>query len=166
MNTPDYKSPPKEVLSFDYVHILLHQSKLEVQLRKEKRLEIGGGNTVLVVDDDPILLSIASSMLTRLGFTSLETTDSVEAVEVFKQHSKSICCVLCDLMMPQMNGWETLKALRRLAPGLPVMLSSGYVQTELFEGDHPELPQVFLGKPYSLNELREAILKALEKSIV
>ena len=166
MNTPDYRAPPKEVPPFDKVHILRHQTKLKVQLRKEQKLEIGEGDTVLVVDDDLMFLEIASFMLRRLGFTVLEATDGVEAVEVFKQHPKSIRCVLCDLIMPRMNGWETLEALRRLAPGLPVMLSSGCIQAEVFAGDHPEMPQVFLGKPYGLQELREAILKALEKRIL
>jgi len=166
MNTRFYRPPSKEVTPFDKKHIQRHQIKRKVQLRKEKRLQIGVGDTVLVVDDDLIFLEIVSFMLTRLGFPVLEAKDGVEAVEVFKQHSKSIRCVLYDLIIPRMNGWETLDALRSLAPGIPVILSSGRAQAEVFAGDHPELPQVFLGKPYSLKELQEAILKALEKSKV
>jgi CheY-like chemotaxis protein len=64
--------------------------------------------------------------------------------------------------MPRMDGWETLTALRKLQPGIPVILASGYDKTHVMEGDHPELPQVFLGKPYNLKALRNAITQTLE----
>jgi CheY-like chemotaxis protein len=63
--------------------------------------------------------------------------------------------------MPRMDDWETLTALRKLAPDLPVILASGYDKAQVMAGDHPELPQVFLGKPYRLKELRVAIGQAL-----
>jgi CheY-like chemotaxis protein len=63
--------------------------------------------------------------------------------------------------MPRMDGWETLAALRKLAPGIPFVLASGYDKAEVMAGDHPELPQAFLSKPYQLHELRDAIGCAL-----
>lgn len=63
--------------------------------------------------------------------------------------------------MPRMNGWETLTALRKLEPDIPVILSSGYDKAQVMSGDHPEWPQVFLGKPYKLKELRDGIWEAL-----
>ena len=68
---------------------------------------------------------------------------------------------VCDLTMPRMNGWETLNALRELAPALPVILASGYDKAHVMAGDHPELPQAFLSKPYQLQGLRDAIGRAL-----
>ncbi len=96
-----------------------------------------------------------------LGFAVLLAKDGVEAVEVFSQHRDQVRCVLCDLVMPRMNGWDTLAALRELAPGLPVILSSGYDEAYVMAGDHPELPQAFLGKPYQIQDLREALGRAL-----
>ncbi len=163
MRTPYHRPVPKEGPSLNRLHTLRHRAEQKFEPQNDENPEIGEGDMVLVVDDDVFFLEIVSLMLTRLGFTVLEAKDGVEAVEVFEQQQESICCVLCDLEMPRMNGWETLDALRRLAPGIPVILSSGRAQAEVFAGDHPELPQVFLGKPYCLKELREAILKALEK---
>jgi CheY-like chemotaxis protein len=163
MSTLDHILGPKEGPSLNRLHTLRYRPEQKFELWNDKNPEIGGGDTVLVVDDDLVFLEIVSFMLTRLGFTVLQARDGVDAVEVFKQHQESIRCVLCDLIMPRLNGWETLDALRRLAPGIPVILSSGCAQAEVFVGDHPELPQIFLGKPYRLKELQEATFKALEK---
>ena len=60
-----------------------------------------------------------------------------------------------------MNGWETLTALRNLEPDIPVILASGYDKAQVMSGDHPEWPQVFLGKPYKLKEIGDAIGQVL-----
>jgi CheY-like chemotaxis protein len=124
-------------------------------------LAIEGGGTILLVEDEEMVRDMAKRMLTRMGFAVLEAKDGVEAVEVFRQRQNEISCVLCDLTMPRMNGWETLTALRKLAPDIPVILASGYDEAHAMAGDHPELPQVFLGKPYMLKGLSEAISNAL-----
>ena len=124
-------------------------------------LAIGGGGMVLLVEDEEMLRDMAAAMLKRLGYSVIEAKDGIEAVEVFRQHRNEIRCVLSDLTMPRMNGWETLTALRKLAPDLPVILASGYDEAHVMAGDHPELPQAFLGKPYSLKGLTDAISQAL-----
>ena len=122
-----------------------------------------GSGTILLVEDDGILRNMATAMLTHLGFTVLTAKDGLEAVEVFKERRDEILLVLSDLTMPCMDGWETLTALRKLAPGIPVILASGYDKAQVMAGDHPELPQVFLSKPYKLKELGDAIDQALVK---
>jgi PAS domain S-box-containing protein len=122
-----------------------------------------GGGTVLIVEDEKMIRSVIETMLLGLGFSALHAEDGVAALEVFWQHKDEIRCVLCDLTMPRMNGWETLAALRKLAPGLPVILASGYDEAHAMAGDHPELPQAFLGKPYRLKALREALSQALQR---
>jgi CheY-like chemotaxis protein len=104
---------------------------------------------------------MANIMLTRLGYTVLEAKDGVEAVEIFQQHQDDIRCVLSDLLMPGMDGWETLTALRKLSPDIPVILSSGYDETHVMTDEHPERPNAFLGKPYQLKVLRETINRVL-----
>ena len=58
-------------------------------------------------------------------------------------------------------GWETLAALRQLAPGLPVILASGYHEAQVMAGEHAEMPQAFLGKPYTVQVLRETLSQVL-----
>ena len=116
---------------------------------------------MLVVEDESAVRKMVTLALQRLGFTVLAAEDGVEAVAVFRQHRDEIRCVLCDLTMPRMNGWETLTALRKLAPGIPVILASGYSEAQVMEGDHPELPQAFLSKPYDRKALMNAISQVL-----
>ena len=125
------------------------------------RREIAGGGTVLLVEDEVTVRRITCAMLTLSGFTVLEAKDGIEAMELFRQHKDAIRYVLSDLTMPRMDGWATLEAVRQLAPGFPVILASGYDQSHVMAGNHPELPQAFLRKPFGLTGLLEAIRQAL-----
>jgi PAS domain S-box-containing protein len=121
------------------------------------------GGAVLLAEDDEMMCNMAGTMLESFGFSVMKAKDGVEAMEIFGKHQSEIQFVLSDLTMPRMNGWETLTALRKLQPNIPVILASGYDKAHVMEGDHPELPQAFLAKPYNLNALRDAISQALGK---
>jgi two-component system cell cycle sensor histidine kinase/response regulator CckA len=129
--------------------------------RSGQRLDFKGHGTVLLVDDMAMLRTVAARSLATLGFHVLEATDGLEAVEVFKRHQQEIRFVLCDLVMPRMDGWETLSALRRLAPHVPVILSSGYEEEQAISKEHPDQPNAFLGKPYKIQQLQAAIARVL-----
>ncbi|MGD9973257.1 MAG: PAS domain S-box protein [Desulfatirhabdiaceae bacterium] len=115
----------------------------------------------LVVDDEDSIRHMARMMLTRMGFRVLAAKDGVEAVDLLRRHPDEIRFVLCDLSMPRMDGWETLAEMRRIRPGIPVILASGYSETQVMNGRHAEMPQAFLGKPYLRQELDAAIRKSL-----
>jgi CheY-like chemotaxis protein len=120
-----------------------------------------GNGAILLIEDDEMPRSMAAAMIERLGYSVLEAKDGAEALDLFSQRRDEIRLVISDLTMPGMDGWETLTVVRRLAPGLPVILASGCDKAHVMAGDHPELPQVFLGKPYKLKELSDAISQAL-----
>ncbi len=127
-------------------------------------LQIGFGaeGTVLLAEDEDELRATVAEMLENMGFFVIQAKDGVEAMEFFVSRRKEIKFVLTDLTMPRMNGWEVLTELRKLQPDIPVILASGYDISHVMEGDHPELPQAFLGKPYNLKALNNAIHKALD----
>lgn len=100
-------------------------------------------------------------MLMRSGYGVIQATDGIEAVEVFQKRHQEICGVLLDLTMPRLGGWETLEALRKLRPGLRVILYSGYDEARVMGGDHPERPQAFLQKPYTFDQLKTALTAVL-----
>jgi two-component system, cell cycle sensor histidine kinase and response regulator CckA len=119
------------------------------------------GGTVLVVDDEPAVRQATKLALKRLGFQVWEAADGIEAVELYRQHQAEIRCVLCDLTMPRMDGWETLAALRKMAPGLPVVLASGYSEAHVMASDHPEQPQAFLNKPFEFKALADTMARVM-----
>ena len=127
-----------------------------------RKIEEGG--TVLVVEDEEMLRDMAAAMLESFGLAVLKAKDGIEALEVFGKHQSEIQFVITDLTMPRMNGWETLTELRKLQPGIPVIMASGYDLAHVMEGDHPELPQAFLAKPYNLAAMRNAIRQVMEKT--
>jgi len=122
---------------------------------------IEGSGTILLIEDEDQVRNMARIMLTRLGYTVLEAKDGVEALEIFQQHQNDIRCVLSDLTMPRMNGWDTLAALRKISPDIPVILSSGYDEAYVMADEHPERPNAFLGKPYQLREFGDIIRRVL-----
>ncbi|WLT32644.1 PAS domain-containing protein [Geothrix sp. PMB-07] len=124
---------------------------------------LGAGGTVLLVEDDEALLMATGALVERLGFTLVTARDGLEAVEVYRRCGSGIRLVITDLTMPRLDGWQTLSALRRLEPGLPIILTSGYDKAQVMSNDHPDRPQAFLGKPFDLQQLQQAIGAALHQ---
>ena len=117
----------------------------------------GGGGTVLVVDDEPAVLKVACLVVKKLGYNVLSAQAGAEAVEIFRTHQAAISCVLCDLAMPNMDGWEVLQALRQLSPAIPVVLMSGYDEAHVMAEQHSRIPFTFLGKPYDIEKLKQTM---------
>ena len=144
--------------------IFLPVSTETIPLHPVKRIhgpafEVSG--TVLLIEDEEPVRNLAAIMLARLGFTVLEATNGIEALELFQQHQSKIRCVFSDLTMPDLDGWQVLSAVRKLSPDIPVILSSGYDEAKVMSDEHSELPDAFLGKPYRFQELRDAVYQAL-----
>ncbi|MGD9209697.1 MAG: ATP-binding protein [Desulfobacteraceae bacterium] len=118
-------------------------------------------NMVLLVEDQKKVRNVGKAMLERLGFEVWTAGDGVEAVEIFRTHGSRFCLVLTDLTMPRMDGWQTLTALRRINPNIPVILTSGYYEAQVMHGDHIQQPQAFLHKPYHMKTLKAVIRQAL-----
>ncbi len=151
------------------VYLPLSMEKITFPLEPEKPAavparKVENGGTVLLIDDEEMIRKMAKTMLSRLGYKVLEAQDGVEAMAIFQQHQNDIVCVLSDLTMPRMNGWETLTALRQMGAGVPVIMASGYDRDTVMAGKHPELPQAFLNKPYSMAALKDALLKVMQVS--
>lgn len=132
-----------------------------VRARRSAPVEVVFGGTVLLVDDEPGVREVTGAKLRALGFSVLEASDGAEAVALFTAHTADIRLVISDLTMPRMDGWQTLSALRALAPRLPVILTSGYDHGHVMAGIHADLPTVFLRKPFRAPALEQAVRQAL-----
>ncbi|MCX6985045.1 MAG: response regulator, partial [Lentisphaerae bacterium] len=128
-----------------------------------KSPKIVQGCTVLLAEDNEALREMVKSALVDMGIAVLQARDGVEAVETFKIHNDEVSCLICDLTMPRMDGWGTISALRAIRHDLPVILASGYDEASAMAGEHPELPDFFLTKPYDLHKLKDMIGQAMER---
>jgi signal transduction histidine kinase/CheY-like chemotaxis protein len=115
--------------------------------------------TVLLVDDEAVVLASTRTMLEELGYEVIKARDGMEALERFEEHAPHLAVVLLDLTMPRMDGHETLRELRKRAPGVRVILCSGYHEQEALRNIHSGDSVGFLHKPFSLVDLRTALGK-------
>ena len=119
-------------------------------------LEAGTG-TVLVVDDEPMVLAFIEEALKKLGYKVLTVVDGQQACEVYSSHSNQIDMVLLDMVMPGTTGLEVCRRLRGINPQVKVILSSGYSSGDVAREAQLAGAMGFIGKPYSLEELSSAL---------
>jgi PAS domain S-box-containing protein len=131
----------------------------ETSAREPESIGQKTNGTVLLVDDEDLVLDIGSAMLQALGWTVVTAKGGKEAVEVFKSR-KDIALVILDFTMPQMNGAQCLKELQQLRPDVKVMMSSGFSEQEVVQRFQGKGLAGFVQKPYKLSALSEALRKA------
>jgi PAS domain S-box-containing protein len=120
-----------------------------------------GTETVLLVDDEPALREMAESMLCALGYRTFVAGDGEAACRLFREHAGEIALVILDIIMPKMGGREAFREMRRMKPGIPVLLSSGYSVEGLVQEILSEGANGFLPKPYGLSQVARAIRRVL-----
>jgi PAS domain S-box-containing protein len=120
--------------------------------------DVTGSGVILLVDDEDLVRRVAAAMLVHLGYTVLEASNGQEAIELFQRNRGRIRLVILDLSMPVMSGEECLKRLNGIQPGVPVILSSGYGETEAARRCQAI---GYLQKPYTPQHLAELVKDAL-----
>ncbi len=115
--------------------------------------------TVLVVDDEDSVREVASEILKFLGYSVLAAPSGEKGVELLRGGARPDV-VLLDLIMPGMNGFQTLQALRAIEPDLPVLISTGYADRAASEFLVSEGAAGFVNKPYKIETLDQALQKA------
>jgi len=120
---------------------------------------------ILLVDDEEGVLNFSQTALKRLGYRVEAFLDPVLALERLKAEPNGFDLVLTDLTMPHLSGAELAAAVRRIAPGLPVVLASGYAaRGELADGAERHFTAM-LGKPYGIGELGRAVRSVLGQPV-
>jgi PAS domain S-box-containing protein len=122
---------------------------------------VGGGRTILVVEDEAAVRHVERRMLEAHGYRVLLAEGGAAALELVRAHPGTIDLLLTDVIMPEMNGREVAAAVQELRPGLPVLFVSGHVGDALDRhgGLGPEAR--VLSKPFSSRELVDAVRAAL-----
>jgi CheY-like chemotaxis protein len=128
------------------------------------RAEVPGGTeTLLVAEDDPMLLDLTLQLLAEKGYRVLTARDGLEAVQLFASHITEIDLVLMDVIMPRMSGRAAYDQIRAIAPDLPVIFVTGY-SGEALDAPLTKRPDFHLiRKPYAADALFTKIRQVLDR---
>jgi PAS domain S-box-containing protein len=135
----------------------------EPALQSVKPPATGGAETILVVEDETVILQVARMVLSALGYRVLTAADGVEALQLVKNTEQPIHLLVTDVVMPKLGGADLAKALTELRPGLRVLYSSGYTDNAI--ADHGVLEEGvnFLQKPYTASDLASRVREVLDQ---
>ena len=123
----------------------------------------GGTETILIVEDEPILRSMARDILEECGYHILEASSGKEALDVWNRQANEIDLLLTDMVMPEgLSGMELAKQLLATRPRLKVVFTSGYTANEVNQEMLAQTRASFLSKPYTHTELAKAVRDCLD----
>lgn len=128
---------------------------------KPKRLD-RGQEMILLVDDEAVVRDVTQAMLRGLGYQVIVAQNGAEAVELYQTNADLIAVVIMDMIMPGLSGGEVFDLIKAVAPGVKVILSSGYS----LNGEAKEIMdrgcRAFLQKPFQLDDLSQKLRDVIE----
>jgi len=144
--------------------IYLPTSEAEIIIEKKVPDEIlKGKETILLVDDEEMIIKVGETILKTLGYTAMVARNGKEAIEIYKENKNGIDLVILDVIMPVMSGGKTYDRLKEINPGIKVLLSSGYS----IDGQAKEILNRgcdgFIQKPFNVKGFSQKIREILDK---
>lgn len=128
----------------------------------ESTVDVQGNGLVLLVDDDPTVCDVARAMLERRGYEVRVASDGVEGLEAYRRERDAVQLAVIDLTMPRMGGEELVAAIRALDTELPIVLMSGFSQSEVSGRFAPGFVTACIQKPFRVEELDSVLVAALD----
>ena len=119
--------------------------------------------SILLVDDDPTVLSVGTLMIQRFGYKVLQATSGVEANQIFQNYIDDICLVILDEKLPDEPGSDICKRLKGFEPHVKVLHTSGLGKIQSINGFECGC-EAFLLKPYRIDELSNKLKEMLEST--
>ncbi|MEK6572226.1 MAG: response regulator, partial [Bacteroidota bacterium] len=124
----------------------------------------GGKETILLVEDEEMLLDLLGTLLAGKGYRVLTSKDGIEAVDVYRRHRSEVALVLMDVGLPRLSGQEVLQKLKEMNPKVRVILASGYldplIKSEMLQAG----AKYFVQKPYVPNEILRQVRDTLDRT--
>lgn len=118
---------------------------------------IKGSETILLVDDEAMILEVGRAMLKKLGYRVLVADSGEQALDAVNRMGDEIDLIVLDLIMPGMHGSQMFDSIRAIHPHMPVLLSSGYSINGQAKDILAKGCNGFLQKPFNLSELSKKI---------
>jgi two-component system cell cycle sensor histidine kinase/response regulator CckA len=145
------------------VYFPLIESSADEHESERSAAPLKGTETVLLVEDEPLVRELSAKALRRHGYTVLEAETGVAAMEMIASRGKEIDLIVTDAVMPLMGGKELIQRAAELWPGIKFILASGYIESGA--AFQPELPGEvkFVHKPFSSSMLLQAVREVLNE---
>ncbi len=121
-----------------------------------------GEGLILMIEDDATIQKTARKILTLLGYDVLIAENGLRGIEVFREHHRDIDAVILDMVMPKRSGKETFIELKKLDPGVRVLVSSGFRSDSRIDEVLKMGARGFLQKPYTIEELSVELAKVIK----
>lgn len=121
-----------------------------------------GRETILLVDDEQMIIDIGKDILEALGYTVIAVRNGSDAISTYQQHGEAIDLVILDMIMPAMDGEATFDALKAVNPQVTVLLSSGYSINGRAEAIMQKGCRGFIQKPFTFEEAARTIRRILD----
>ncbi len=123
---------------------------------------VGGNETILLVDDEEMVVDVGIQMLEMLGYKVICAFSGKQAVEIYQKEDHDIDMVILDMVMPGLGGSETFNQLKTINPNIKVLLSSGYSLNGLAAEIMRQGCSGFLQKPFDLNDISRKVRQIIE----
>jgi PAS domain S-box-containing protein len=133
-------------------------------LINENKKENNGKETILLVEDEEMLLNVLKDTLKYHGYKVLTARNGKEAVELYSKNYNSIDLIFTDLGLPKLNGWQAYLEMKKFNPQAKVILASGYLDPKVKQ-DIPEVElKNFVQKPYRPSQILKQVRKVIDYS--
>ena len=146
-------------------NIYLPLSDQEAQQGKTEEEDLIKGNeTVLLIDDETMILDVGAAMLKKLNYQVISADSGEKAIELIRQADGPINLIILDLIMPGMDGGQTFDRIRELVPELPVIIASGYAMNGKAAGIMDRGANGFIQKPFTIHELSKKVRDVIDSA--
>ena len=133
------------------------------EMERAAEIPLGRGETVLVVEDEPVMLDISKLILEMQGYRVLTANLPGKAIRMAEDHSGEIDLLLTDVVMPEMNGSELAKRILALYPNVKCLFMSGYTADAIARHGVLDEGVLFLQKPFSRSDLATKVREVLDR---
>lgn len=144
------------------IYLPHHPGESITQPKNEKTVAGHANETILLVEDEPSILQMATTMLKKLGYTVLAASTASDALKMARNHDSAIQLVMTDVIMPDMNGRDVVNILQADYPDIKCLFMSGYTSDVISKHGVLDEGVQFIQKPFTMNDLAEGVRRALD----
>ena len=140
---------------------------VKLAISEEKPVEVvsvkGGTETIMVGEDDAEVRKLTKTVLEEFGYRTIEAVDGEDVIEKFNEDRNSIKLIILDIVMPKKSGREAYEEIRKIAPDMKVIFTSGYTADLVHKKKILEEGLEFISKPVSPRELLKKVRDVLDR---